>query len=154
MAVKRRVILYISITIWVILYIRTYIYTRTKLVPWIDQVYKQILLEKTIQLQLTAQVYNMFWPENSPIFLSPTPIDKRTQSGSRTRGQREIFFPFFCSFIWPLLYNICIKKWRKRSNLVWDSLVASYAIPKRWFVSGVADYPLISSGMSSSFFPM
>ena len=35
MAVKRRLILYI----------RTYISTRTNLVPWIDQVYKQIWLK-------------------------------------------------------------------------------------------------------------
>ena len=45
---------------------RTYISTRTNLVQWIDQAYQKISVKKYIQLQLTAQVSNMFWLENFP----------------------------------------------------------------------------------------
>ena len=53
------------------------------------------LAEKSIQLQLTAQVSNIFLPDNFTIFPSPTPIDKRTQSISTANRQREIYFPLF-----------------------------------------------------------
>ena len=43
-----------------IIYMRTYISTRTKLVSWIYQVYQKTSLEKPIKLQLTDQVSNIF----------------------------------------------------------------------------------------------
>ena len=81
MAVKRRVILYM----------RTYISTRTKVVPIIDQVYQQISLENQFNFNSEPKYPIFFDRTFFTIFLFPKPIDKRTQSVSTTNGQREIF---------------------------------------------------------------
>ena len=69
---KRRVILDMGVRRRLILYMRTYISTHTKLFPLIDQVYQKISLENPIQLQLTAQVSNFLTGKYTHIPLSDT----------------------------------------------------------------------------------
>ena len=78
----------------VILYMRAYIYTRTNLVTWIDQVYQQISLKNQFNFNSQPKYPIFFDRTIFPIFPLPTPINKRTQSVYMTNYQREIFFSF------------------------------------------------------------
>ena len=92
-----------AVTRRLILYMRTYISTRTKLVPWIDQVYQQISLRNPFNFNSQPKYPIFFARKFSPYSPYQHPSINRLKVFPRKMVEEKYLFPFFFgSLIWPL----------------------------------------------------